>query len=61
MRLPPLADQHSRRALLALAPLLPFLSPVPNAAAKDILESRFTLSLPDGYAVSKRTATTGTT
>ena len=60
--LPPSAV--SRRALLALAPALSafpvLVPPLPAFASRPISDPRFSLLLPDGFAVSKRKATQGT-
>ena len=61
MRLPP-PTTTCRRTLIALAPVLPsiFLPTLPASASRPFSEPRFSLLLPDGYAISKRTATSGT-
>ena len=61
MRLPP-PTTTCRRTFVALAPLLPsiLLPPLPASASRPFSEPRFSLLLPDGYAISKRTATSGT-
>ena len=49
-----------RRALLALAPVLPSLPLQQAVASRPISDPRFSLLLPDGYAVSKRSTKQGT-
>jgi hypothetical protein len=55
-----LAPVVTRRSLLHLAPALPILLTPTASYAKPYSEERFSLIIPDGFALSKRTGTTGT-